>query len=91
MGIISKLREYKVGPFAIFDFVTAYGGAYLVSSYTKKYISKERLMYLVLPTAIITHIVLGIKTPLTDMVIDPKGGWIAKAVVGGSLVQAIRT
>lgn len=89
MSIITDLRKYKVGPFAIFDFATAFGGAYLVSPYLAKYISREKLMYSVLPVAIATHVVLGIDTPLTRMVVDPHGGLAAKAIVAASLFQAL--
>jgi hypothetical protein len=87
MNLIAKLREPRIGPFAIFDFAAAYAGAWVAAPYLK--VSRKRMMYLVLPLGAVTHAVLGTKTPLNDMLTDPEGHWGAKAVVAGSLLAAM--
>lgn len=74
--------------FAIFDFAVSYLGVYLLSPLLTKITSRfgwrpTRLqwLYLVLPLSVVFHLMFGVHTPLTEMVIDPHGGYIAKILI----------
>jgi hypothetical protein len=91
MNLLSFLRSFRLGPFAIFDFALTYLVAYFLWPYLKKIgitISRESLMYLVLPLSILIHYVFGLNTPLTKMVLDPNGHYILKLIIVLMLVLA---
>jgi len=44
-------------------------------------INREQWLWLTLPVALTTHLLFGINTAFTEMILDPYGGWIAKVVV----------
>ncbi len=87
MNLIATLRKPKVGPFAVFDLTTAFGGMYLLAP--KLGISHERALWATLPLAVATHALLGIKTPLNERVAGPGNlGW--KALVGVMAYKALK-
>lgn len=86
--VIETLRQYKIGPFAIFDFVISYLIVYLISPILVKLskklgfpISKVQWLWLVLPVSILTHIAVGNITPLTSMFIEPNKFYLVKITV----------
>jgi len=84
MIYLELLRSIRIGPFAVFDFTITYLFAFLIGPYLKKIgipLTREQLMYLVLPLSVITHLVFGVDTPLTKMILDPYGHFIWKAVI----------
>lgn len=88
MTSIEFLRQYKVGPFSIFDFVTAYVGFYLLAPLLIRlfqkfnvYVTLGNILWLVLPLSVLTHLLIGTHTALTSMVVDPSGHYIAKAII----------
>ena len=88
MNILATLRTPRIGQFAIFDFAVSYGAALLAAPLVKSKISKERLLYLVLPAAILVHKLFKIDTPLTEMFFDFKKHWLLKAIVVGMVIEA---
>jgi hypothetical protein len=88
MSIIEYLRQFRVGPFAIFDFAISYLGVYLLSPYIIRFfayfnisITQASIIWLVLPISILIHIILGNYTPLTKMFIDIYGYYFLKIIV----------
>lgn len=88
MDIINNLRQFRIESFAIFDFVLAYGVAYLVSpliiklfAYFKITITKANIMWLVLPTSILIHIIVSNHTPLTKMFLNIHDYYTLKIIV----------
>ena len=97
MDIITTLRQYRLGPFTYFDTLGSFFIAYLIAPYLLKLLAKiglhgdrAAIMWLVIPIAEITHIIIGRKTPLADMILDPSGGYFAKVIVLFMLVMGIR-
>lgn len=87
MDIINNLRQFRIESFAIFDFILAYGVAYLVSPLIIKLfarfnltITKANIMWLVLPTSILIHIIVGNFTPLTEMFLNVHDYYTLKIV-----------
>jgi hypothetical protein len=87
-SLIESLRQYKIGPFSIFDFVTAYLGLLIISPLIIWLFAKMRLritivsiMWFVLPLSVVTHIAIGSDTPFTKMVLDPSGNYLAKIII----------
>ena len=78
---ITELRKHRIGDFAVFDFVVAYLGAWILAPYLKDWISRRRLIYLVLPVGIAVHLLLGVETKLTKMFMDPNNHYILKIIV----------
>ena len=66
MNLIQELRKPRIGPFAIFDFATALGGAYLLAP--KLGVSRKAGVLMAIPAGIVVHELLGIDTPLNRMV-----------------------
>ena len=92
MNIITFLRSFRIGPFAIFDFAGTYLIAFLIGPYLKKLgipISREQLMWLALPISVLTHAIFKIKTPLTEMVFDPNGYYTWKVIIIAMIIIAI--
>jgi len=88
MDIFETLRLFKIGPFAIFDFVISYLGIYLLAPALSKlalkiklHISRTQWLWLVLPLSILIHLLFGQRTPLTQMVINPNNFYLLKILI----------
>ena len=89
MNLITFLRSFRIGPFAIFDFAASYLVAYLVGPYLKKIgipVTREQLLWWTLPLSILAHIAVGKITPLTELFIAQNGGYLVKAIVLGMII-----
>ena len=64
MNSIHKLRSYKIGPYAIFDFVLTFIGAYKYGP--KVGLSPIDAMLFSLPLSVVVHKLVGRETPLTE-------------------------
>lgn len=88
MDFIELIRQFKVGPFAIFDIIVSYLGVFLLAPLLTKlalkahlHVSKVQWLWLVLPISILAHLISGQRTPLTQMVIDPNHYYLEKLVI----------
>ncbi len=88
MVTIEFLRQFRFGGYAIFDFVLAFVGIYLISSSLSKiflkfriYIPKQNWLFLTLPISILTHLLVGKITPMTRNFLDIHGHYILKIVI----------
>jgi len=93
---ITYLRQFKVGPFAIFDIVASYLGIYLLAPLLSRLLlliglkaDRSTWMWLTLPLAILFHLIFKQNTPLSKMVLDPTGNWLVKIVILFMLVMGI--
>ena len=85
---IEYLRQFRIGEYAIFDFVAAFLGMYLLSPLLSKLfrkigvdIPKYNWLFLTLPIAIVSHILVGNITPMTRDFLDMGGHYIVKIVI----------
>jgi hypothetical protein len=93
MNLITLLRSYRIGPFAIFDFAMSYIVVYLIAPYLQKIglkLSRAQMLWLTLPVSILIHILVKQNTPLTEMFLDLHGGYAAKIVTVFMIVMAFR-
>jgi len=74
---IAVLRQYRIGPFTIFDTATAYLGIFLLSPLLSKIFSKIHInisragwLWLTLPISVIFHLVFRQNTPLIKILSD---------------------
>lgn len=88
MQLIPFLRQFRFGPFAIFDFAASYLGVYLLSPLLIKLLNKLGVkttkaswLWLTLPIGVLIHILFKQFTPFTLMFIDLNGGYLAKLLV----------
>lgn len=88
MEIIDLLRQFRIGPFAIFDFVVSYLGIYLLANRLTAIalkvhlkISRKQWLWLVLPISIVFHLIFAQDTPMTMMVTDISGFYLVKIVI----------
>jgi len=79
INYLTFLRQFKIGPFAIFDFITAYFLVFLLSPLLTKLLSlfhinlsRSAWLWLTLPISVIFHLIFNQKTPLMKMLSDPK-------------------
>lgn len=97
MDYIGILRQFRIGPFTIFDTATAYLGVFLLAPLLTKlflklhlYISRAKWLWLTLPISVIFHFVSHQNTPFMKMLLDPKGFYIAKIVLLFMLYMGLR-
>ena len=83
MDILHFLRQYKIGPFAIFDTVTAYLGIFLIAPLLTKIFSKIHVnisragwLWLTLPISVLFHLIFRQNTPFMKMLLNPKSFYI---------------
>lgn len=88
MATIEKLRSYRIGPFAVFDFAMSYLAAWYGAPLLKQ--NREKAMWLVIPLGIVVHELIGRKTPLNKMVLGPETNIIAQAIIAGMLYKGFR-
>ncbi len=87
---IEFFRQFRVGEYAVFDFVVAFLGIFILSPLLSKLFSKIKLniprkswVYLTLPIGIISHLLAGSITPLTRDFIDIHSHYILKIIIFG--------
>lgn len=75
---LEYLRQFRIGPFTIFDTVIAYVGILILSPILNWLMSRLRLkipiiswFWFTLPLSVIFHIIFHQSTPLTKILIDP--------------------
>lgn len=88
MQYIDWLRQFRVGPFSLFDFATAYIGIFLLTPILTKftamlhiYISKTQWLWLTLPIGIFVHLFIGKNTLLTTMFLDRHNYFLVKIII----------
>lgn len=87
MTTLENLRSYRLGPFAIFDFASAYGAVYFLAP--KLNINRKQALWLTLPAAIIIHKLTNQETPLNKMVLGPESNTLAQLILAGMLYQGL--
>ena len=88
MTIIEFLRQFRIGGYAIFDFVASFVGIYLLSPLLSKLFLKIKLqipkkswIFLTLPIGVLIHILVSNVTPMTKNFIDLQGHYILKIII----------
>jgi len=97
MTIIEFLRQFRIGGYAIFDFVASFIGIYLLAPLLSKLFLKLKLqipkkswLFFTLPIGILTHLVVGSITPMTRNFIDLNGHYILKLVMLALIIFGIK-
>lgn len=93
--LITFLRSFRIGGFALFDFTISYIAVYFLAPYLSKlfkligiHINREQWLWLTLPISVLVHIAIGTYTPFTKIIINPSGGLVAKLVIIAMLLMA---
>ena len=88
MTTIEFLRSFRIGGYAIFDFVASFIGIYLIAPLLSKLFRLIRIeipilswMYLTIPIGVLAHILFGKITPLTAGFLDIHSHYIIKVAV----------
>lgn len=94
---IEFLRQFRFGQYAIFDFVAAFLGIYLLSPLLSKIflklkidIPKRNWLFLTLPISILAHLLVGNITPMTRDLIDIHDHYILKILILILLILGIK-
>jgi hypothetical protein len=94
---IEFFRQFRIGEYAIFDFIVAFLGIYLLSSLLSKLFLKIKItiprynwLFLTLPIGIATHLIFGKITPLTRNFLDMQGHYTLKILIIVLLVLGLR-
>lgn len=93
MNIISYLRAFRIGPFAIFDFAASYLLVYFLAPYLQKLglkLSRAQMLWLTLPFSVVVHLLFGLSTPLTEMTLDLHGSYWVKILLVAMIVMAFK-
>jgi len=93
---ISFLRSFRIEGFAIFDFATAFLGMLILSPLLRWLFRKIGLeipirswFFFTLPIGILTHILIGRKTPMTVDFLDPSGHYVVKVIILGLFILGL--
>ena len=80
MDTLTLLRQFRIGPFAIFDTVLSYVGVVLLSPLLSKLftllhvsIPKTSWLWWTLPLAVVFHLLFSQDTPLMEILSQPLG------------------
>jgi len=94
---IEFLRQFRFSGYAIFDFVAAFLGIYLLSPLLSKIflkfridIPKQNWLFLTLPISIFIHLLVGRITPMTRDFIDIHNHYILKVLILSLLILGIK-
>lgn len=94
---IEFLRQFRLFEYAIFDFLAAFIGIYLLSPLLSKLFLKIRInipkknwLLLTLPLSILAHLLVGNITPMTRDFIDIYSHYPLKAIILISLLFGIK-
>lgn len=97
MNFIEFLRQFRIGGYAMFDLVAAFGGMYLLAPWLSRMFLKFGIVFpklnfviLALPIGILAHLLVGNVTPMTKAVLDPRGHYTIKTVIILLLVLGCR-
>ncbi len=97
MATIEFLRQFRIGGYAIFDFVASFVVIYLLAPLLSKLFLKIKLqipkkswVFLTLPIGILTHLLVGSITPMTKNFIDLNGHYILKLVMLALIIFGIK-
>lgn len=97
MDIVSTLRQFKIGPFAMFDIVLAYLGIFIlaplltrVTALAHLVVTRKSWLWLTLPLSIIVHLAINQKTPLMNMILDMRGFILTKIIIIGMAYMGIK-
>ena len=97
MNIIDTLRQFRIAGYAVFDFAVSFLAMYLLAPYLQKLflhlhvdIPRSSWLYLTVPIAIVSHLLVGRMTPLTQQFLDLQGHYLVKLAVLVLVVLAIR-
>ena len=82
------LRHFRIGPYAMFDFVVSYLGIFLLAPLLSAACSKIHLnisrsgwLWLTLPLSIVFHIIFSQQTPFMKALINPNHYYVEAIVV----------
>ncbi|MFH2019412.1 MAG: hypothetical protein ABII80_02265 [bacterium] len=82
---IEYLRSFRLFGFAIFDFAASYLAVFLLAPLLSKltglfgwHPSRLQWLYLVLPLSIVFHLIFRQATPLTELALNPRDGYLLK-------------
>ncbi|MEI8096677.1 MAG: hypothetical protein WCG73_01070 [Candidatus Moraniibacteriota bacterium] len=91
------MRQFRLGEYAIFDFVVTFLGIYLLSSFLSKIFLKIRIsiprsnwLFLALPMSILIHLLSGKITPLTRDFINIQDHYFLKVCILALFVFGLR-
>jgi len=97
MITLEYLRHFRLGGYAIFDFIMSFLGFYLLAPLLSKLFKKIRIdipkinwLYLTLPIGVLTHLLVGTITPMTRDFMDVNGHYFLKVVILGLLIMGLR-
>lgn len=77
---ITYIRQFRIGPYAIFDIVTSYVGIYLLAPLLTRlaksftlHIPRSAWLWFTLPLSVIVHLVFGQNTEFMKRLSNPQG------------------
>ena len=97
MDYLALLRQYRIGPFPIFDIILAYAGIFILSPLLTKLFAKVHLnisrsswLWLTLPLSIVFHLIFRQNTPLMKMLLDPSRFYIPVVILLFMMYMGLR-
>jgi len=97
MGVITYLRSFRFGEYAIFDFSVSFVAVYLLAPHLSKLgrkfnleIPRRAWLYLTLPISVVVHLVFATFTPMTVNFLDPHGHYLLKVVMICLIVLGVK-
>ena len=97
MPTIESLRQFRLGGYAVFDFVVSFLGIYLLAPFLSKLflkvgvkVPRKNWLFLTLPLSIVIHLLFGAMTQMTRDFLDLQGHFVIKVIIFVLLVLGLR-
>ncbi len=97
MDTITLLRQFRIGPFALFDTVLSYVGVLLLSPLLSKLfaflhisIPKTSWLWWTLPLSVVFHLLFNQRTPLIEILSQPLGFVVVGTILVLMLYMGVR-
>ncbi len=97
MITLEFIRSFRVGGYAIFDFVVSFIGIYLLAPFLSLLFSKLNIrisrkswLFLTVPLSVVFHLLFGSYTQLTKDVIDMGGHYSLKLLLITLLILGLK-
>ena len=94
---IELLRQFRVGGYALFDFVVSFLCIYILAPVLSKIfhtvhieIPRKSWLFFTLPIGIITHLAIGNRTRMTKDFLDPQGHFLLKFLIIGLFLYGLK-
>ena len=98
MDIIAFLRQYRIGPFAVFDTVLGYAAIFLLAPWLTKLFTLVKLnipraawLWWMFPLSVVFHLAFNQQTPVLKTLASPLGFFVVSVVLAVMFFMGLKS